>query len=64
MSDEKDDVPDSKKPPLHEHPDDARVRLYWWHKRAGTLGIYYYMYPEDRPPDVEAEPPRTGGRGR
>ena len=49
--------------PIHEHPDDARIRLYWWHKRAGTLGEYYLMYPLDRPAGEDpGRPPR--GRGR
>jgi hypothetical protein len=58
------DALDRKKPPLYEHPDDARRRLYEWHSRAGTLGYYYYMYPEDRPPDYEVEPTPTRSRGR
>jgi hypothetical protein len=57
-------LPDWKKKPLYEHPDDARRRLYEWHKRAGTLGYYYYMYPEDRLSDHEPEPTPTRSRGR
>jgi hypothetical protein len=64
MTTNDDDVPDSKKPPLHEHPDDTRRRLYEWHKRAGTLGVYYHMYPRDCPPDDEPAPTQPRGRGR
>jgi hypothetical protein len=64
MSDELDNAPDSKKPPLYEQPDDMRARLYHWHKRSGTLGIFYSLYPLERPPDSEPTPPRSSGRGR
>ena len=44
----------------HEKPERERLRLYFYHKNAGTLDVYYQLYPLDRP--VEPEP-RPGGRG-
>jgi hypothetical protein len=31
-----------------------RAELYATHKARGTLGVYYLLYPDERPPD----PPR------
>lgn len=36
-----------------------KARLYLVHKAHGSLGIYYLLYPEDRP-----APPRERGRDR
>lgn len=33
--------------PDNEHPDATRARLYDYHKRAGSLGTFYEMYPRD-----------------
>jgi hypothetical protein len=35
--------------PINEHPEATRARLHDYHRRAGTLGTYYEMYPDDRP---------------
>jgi hypothetical protein len=35
--------------PANEHPDAEQARLYDLHKRGGTLGLYYEMYPLARP---------------
>lgn len=48
------------KPPLDLMTSDERraaekARLYLVHKAHGTLGIYYYLYSEDRP---APQPPR------
>jgi hypothetical protein len=50
------------KPSPAEHPDVAKARLFQWHYARGTMGIYYDLYPEDRP--AELEPRSTPPRGR
>jgi hypothetical protein len=47
---------------LAEHPAAAKARLFAWHYAKGTMGIYYNLYPEDRP--AEPEPRPTAPRGR
>lgn len=32
-----------------EKEDDERARLYDYHKRSGTLEMYYELFPYDRP---------------
>jgi hypothetical protein len=62
---------DSPNPPFvigkpdNEHPDARRARLYQHHKRNGTLGVFYEMYPRDgvTAEDIQREP-RVFGRGR
>jgi hypothetical protein len=53
--------PDFIRPAPPEDPAARKARLHAWHIARGTLGIYYDLYPEDRP----AEPkPLSHGRGR
>jgi hypothetical protein len=33
--------------PDNEHPAATRARLYDFHKRAGTLAIFFDMYPRE-----------------
>jgi hypothetical protein len=33
--------------PANEDPDAVRAELYQYHKRAGSLGAFYAMYPRD-----------------
>ena len=54
-----------------EHPEAERARLYDYHRRAGSLGTYYDMYPTDRPwhwgltaEERAAAEGRQGGRER
>lgn len=53
------DEDDSPNPPynepIREHPEAERMRLFDYHRRAGTLGTYYDLYPLDRPPVREPE---------
>ena len=62
----KDDPEKSINPPHnpidHEKPERERLRLYYYHKNAGTLGVYYEQYPEYRPPGREPQPRGRGGR--
>jgi hypothetical protein len=37
-------------PSAKEVADSARARCYDYHRRCGTLGAYYRMYPMDTPP--------------
>jgi hypothetical protein len=50
------------KPNPAEHHDVAKARLFAWHYARGTMGIYYDLYPEDRP--AEPEPRLTPPRGQ
>jgi hypothetical protein len=36
--------------PSQETPEDIRARLYRWHANAGTIGVFYSMYPDECPP--------------
>lgn len=49
--------------PVREHPEATRARLYDYHRRSGTLEMYYEMYPSDRP-HARASQERDGGRER
>ncbi len=61
----KDKRPNGVNPPhnivRHEDPALAKLRLYWDHKRADTLELYYLQYPEERPAH---DNPRPKSRGR
>jgi hypothetical protein len=52
------------RPNLPEHPDVVKARLFQWHYARGTMGLYYDLYPEDRPaaPEPRPRPPRGEGR--
>jgi hypothetical protein len=49
------------KPSPPEDPDVTKARLFAWHQARGTMGLYYDLYPEDRP--AESEPCPTPPRG-
>jgi hypothetical protein len=59
---EKSPNPRPFKPNPTEHPAAVKARLFRWHYTRGTMGIYYDLYPEDRP--VKPEPRPTSPRGR
>ena len=42
-----------------EKEDDERAALYDYHKRAGTLEMYYELFPYARPPRRHDAPERT-----
>jgi hypothetical protein len=53
------------RPDPPEHPAARKARLFQWHYAKGTMGMYYDMYPEDRPPEREPVPaPQPRGRSR
>jgi hypothetical protein len=52
------------RPDLPEHPDARKARLFRWHYARGSMGIYYDLYPEDRPAAPEPRPIPTRGRSR
>ena len=58
---EKSPNPEPFRPNPAEHPAAAKARLFAWHYAKGTMGIYYDLYPEDRPAEPE---PRATPRGR
>jgi hypothetical protein len=35
--------------PPQETPEQTKARLYQWHSNAGTMGVFYSMYPDDCP---------------
>jgi hypothetical protein len=42
-----------------------KARLYTVHKAHGSLGTFYYLYPENAPSEYQYPPPRQrddGGR--
>jgi hypothetical protein len=52
------------KPDPPERWDVAKARLYQWHKNSGAMEVYYWLYPEDRPPTREPQPEPEPQRGR
>jgi hypothetical protein len=42
--------------PDREKPEAVKARLYQHHKRDGTLGAFYDLYPGERPRAHEATP--------
>ena len=56
--------PNPFKPNPVEHPAVAKARLFQWHYVRGTIGIYYDLYPEDRPAASEPRPTPPRGRTR
>lgn len=59
---EKSPNPNPFKPNPPEHPAVAKARLFQWHYVRGTMGIYYDLYPEDRPAAPEPRPTLPRGR--
>jgi len=61
-----DDSPNADfiRPNPAEHPAVAKARLFRWHYANGTMGLYYELYPEDRPPEPEPRLERPPGRSR
>ena len=56
--------PESPNPPLvigSPHRQSTKLELYEYHKNAGTLGLFYDMYPDLRPKQPERD---RGGRER
>jgi hypothetical protein len=55
--------PDFNRPaPPEDHPDARKARLFRWHSLQGTMGIYYELFPEDRPAEPEPAPSRGHSR--
>jgi hypothetical protein len=42
--------------PIREDQEALRARLFMWHQARGTLGLFYELYPDQRP--IEQEPAR------
>jgi len=47
--------PDYVRSAPREHPDAERSRLYQYHRAAGTMELYFEMYPLDRPPSRDRD---------
>ena len=59
--------PDFNRPSPPQSAAAEKRRLFQWHSARGSMGTYYDLFPEDRPPKREPEPapaPKQHGRGR
>jgi len=57
--------PDPVLPDPPEDEDVRKARLFRWHSARGTMGLFWDLYPEDRPPPEEPKPaPRQHDRSR
>jgi hypothetical protein len=38
---------------LEESPEETKARLYEWHRRNGSLGVFFELYGERKGPELE-----------